>query len=200
LTDIQEARREIEETWASYRASDLSGGREEMADEVAALFVPVNEELDALATAVNTGEADAIDPFNGRLYETVDPLTEKIAELSALEDEIAGQNAAAAQRAYGRSRITFIVVLLLSLAASVYLARRIIAMITAPLRELTDRAARIEAGELDLPDVEIQTSDEVIPGPELQRDACDAARVRRSDPRQRPGGPRRVDRQRAGEP
>ena len=70
VTAIQDARRDIAEVWDVYRASDLSLGREEMAGEVAALFEPVNEELDALLAAVRTGQPDAIDSFNGRLYET----------------------------------------------------------------------------------------------------------------------------------
>jgi methyl-accepting chemotaxis protein len=161
VADIEDTRSRIADTWASYRARDLSLGREELADEIAALFPPVDEELDAVAAAVRTGEPDAIDVFDGRLYETIDPLTEKIAQLSALEERIAERQAASAQGSYERNRVAFIVVLLGSLGISIYLARRIIAMITTPLRQLRERAAHIQAGALDQPDVEVRTTDEI---------------------------------------
>ncbi|TDO98921.1 methyl-accepting chemotaxis protein [Marinomonas balearica] len=89
LRGIQQARSEIKQKWQKYMATALKPEEAKLAHEAEALFIDANNSLDQLENALkNTTEADlknTVSAFNGPLYKTIDPISEKITELVALQ-------------------------------------------------------------------------------------------------------------------
>ncbi len=97
LTGIQQARKEIKQRWQKYRATTLTPEEIKLAKEAELLFVDANRSLDMLEIALKEeregGEMliHKLEAFNGPLYYTIDPISEKITELVALQLTLAKQ-------------------------------------------------------------------------------------------------------------
>ena len=95
LTGVQKARLEISQKWQKYMATRLTKEEAKLAKEAQVLFVDANRSLDELETALKASKqgdmSHKLSAFNGPLYQTIDPISEKITELVALQLEVARQ-------------------------------------------------------------------------------------------------------------
>ena len=95
LTGVQKARLEISQKWQKYMATSLTKEEAKLAKEAQVLFVDANRSLDELETALKASKqgdmSHKLSAFNGPLYQTIDPISEKITELVALQLEVASQ-------------------------------------------------------------------------------------------------------------
>lgn len=93
LKGIQQARKEIKQKWKKYRSTSLTLEESKLAKEAEVLFIDANRSLDQLETALKEGKqgnkAHKLDAFNGPLYKTIDPISEKVTELVALQLTVA---------------------------------------------------------------------------------------------------------------
>lgn len=95
LEGVQQARKEIVQKWQKYMATSLTQEELKLANEAESLFVNANRSLDALedalAGAKQNDMTQQLEAFNGPLYQTIDPISEKITELVALQLAVAKQ-------------------------------------------------------------------------------------------------------------
>ncbi|ADZ92036.1 methyl-accepting chemotaxis protein [Marinomonas mediterranea] len=128
LRGIQQARSEIKQKWQKYMATALKPEEAKLAHEAEALFIDANNSLDQLESALkNTTEADlknTVSAFNGPLYKTIDPISEKITELVALQLAVAKQEREDIQSDYKKQKIllwvlTALIILLLIISGYV---------------------------------------------------------------------------------
>ena len=95
LEGVQQARKEIVQKWQKYMATSLTQEELKLANEAENLFVNANRSLDALedalAGAKQNDMTQQLEAFNGPLYQTIDPISEKITELVALQLAVAKQ-------------------------------------------------------------------------------------------------------------
>ncbi|WCN14050.1 HAMP domain-containing protein [Marinomonas mediterranea] len=128
LRGIQQARSEIKQKWQKYMATALKPEEAKLAHEAEALFIDANNSLDQLENALkNTTEADlknTVSAFNGPLYKTIDPISEKITELVALQLAVAKQEREDIQSDYKKQKIllwvlTALIILLLIISGYV---------------------------------------------------------------------------------
>lgn len=94
LKDVRLAKQQIRSKWDAYMATSLTKEEAQLADEAKALFSAadlainnVEQTLSQLSGNVR-GQLDAID---GPLYDQVDPISDKLAELIALQLRVAGE-------------------------------------------------------------------------------------------------------------
>jgi len=93
LKGVQQARREITQKWQKYMSTTLTTDEAKLAKEAEVLFVDANRSLDKLESALRDSKQNnmthKLEAFNGPLYQTIDPISEKITELVALQLAVA---------------------------------------------------------------------------------------------------------------
>jgi methyl-accepting chemotaxis protein len=109
LEGVRSARKEIDEKWKKYMATTLTTEEAQLAQESEERFGPANQSLDELERALenlSSGNiAGQLNDFDGPLYDTIDPIGEKIAELISLQLRVAGEERATISEAYSNALI-----------------------------------------------------------------------------------------------
>ena len=117
LAGVREARDDIAEHWNTFLATELTTREARLADEARGLFRAANADLDQLESALSgmSGNvAGQLSAFNGPLYDSIDPISDKITELVDLQIEVASQEASAIASLYDRSLMLFAGVVLVA--------------------------------------------------------------------------------------
>ncbi|WP_018871947.1 methyl-accepting chemotaxis protein [Thioalkalivibrio sp. ALJ16] len=146
LAGVREARADIDAHWSSYLATDLTPREEQLADEARGLFRAANADLDRLETALAalSGNVEGqLSDFNGPLYDTIDPISDKITELVDLQIEVAGQEAGDIRALYDRSLVIFAVVVLLALGLVLSAGWWTYASVAVPIQRMRETMAAI---------------------------------------------------------
>lgn len=154
LKDMQRAQKIIKENWAQYRQRKLGPEEEELAHEAEELFEEADKgivEVIGVMKAMGSelvfdedGETPIAD-YDGDLYDRVDPIARKIAELSDYQIRIANAERKSSQALYEKSRTAFVaiaVVTVLVLALSGVWVMRSISRPLDKLRSSIERAER----------------------------------------------------------
>ncbi len=106
LQGVQNARKEIAEKWQKYMATALTPDEARLAQEAQSLFLPANRSLDQLENTLrqagNGMISGQLNTFDGPLYQTIDPISEKITELVALQLRVAAKERANIEAAYNQ--------------------------------------------------------------------------------------------------
>ena len=144
---ILEAQARIEKNWQKYMATELTTEEAQLASEAASLFKQadqsINELLPVLASMQGMQKGQ-LDQFDGALYSTIDPISDKIAELLLLQLRVAGEVRGELAESYDLAKtiqIIEIAVILLAVAVLGYLVAK---AITDPLDSMFKTIKRIE--------------------------------------------------------
>ena len=132
LKGVQDARKEISVKWKKYMATTLTKEEAKLAREAGTLFIAANKSLDQLeAWLKKAGSGKVVDQlgdFDGPLYDTIDPISEKITELVGLQLRVAGEEKVAIDITY-KNQVMYmlllggvILIVLSVMAYSVYLS------------------------------------------------------------------------------
>ncbi|MBB1486563.1 MCP four helix bundle domain-containing protein, partial [Oceanospirillum sediminis] len=91
---IQEAQSRIDKTWKVYTATDMTEKEAQLVKEAQVLFLQANQSIDALQdklSGMKGTQKGLLDQFDGTLYSTIDPISDKIARnYSAARSKISG--------------------------------------------------------------------------------------------------------------
>jgi len=165
LEGIQKSRREIDEKWQKYMATELTTEEAQLAKEAETLFVAANNSLDQLESAMRSKSSGYIQgqlaDFDGPLYTTIDPISEKITELIGLQLRVAAE-----ERQQISDTYNFAVVVMISLGVAVIiilaiLGKLVYGSIRTPLDALNSAMNKV-AAESDLKaDVPVIGKDEL---------------------------------------
>nr|WP_199248117.1 methyl-accepting chemotaxis protein [[Phormidium] sp. ETS-05] len=108
LTAIERAMRDSDREWKAYRATQLTPEEARLVAETEDLLFSANQEIAILRQVLATGDNREISNFDGRLYDTIDPLTAKLHELIQLQLEVAAQERNKATQVYATTQLIFI--------------------------------------------------------------------------------------------
>lgn len=165
LKGIQKSRNEIDEKWQKYMATTLTTEEAQLAKEAEVLFVAANKSLDELEAAMRSKSSGYIqgqlEDFDGPLYTTIDPISEKITELISLQLRVAAQERQAVSDTYN-----FAILVMVSLGVAIIiilaiLGKLVYGSIKTPLDALNSAMNKV-AAESDLKvDVPVVGKDEL---------------------------------------
>lgn len=116
LNQVTRANTTIQNQWEEYKQTEFTSREQELVDEAEILFEDANREVQNIIRALRRGDRKAVVAFDGNLYNNIDPITDKIRELSKLQLEIAREKRAEAQSLYQWFTVVFIFLALLALA------------------------------------------------------------------------------------
>jgi len=134
---IAKARAQIDQTWSKYMATELTAEESRLAEEARSLFAAANRDIDTASAllrdlaARGTNPAGQLNSVDGMLYRSVDPISEKIGELVALQLRVAGEERDRINAAYEQELIILLVstiaviVILSGLSVAVYRSIRV---------------------------------------------------------------------------
>ena len=115
LVSINNALRLVPPNWDKYKKTGLTKKEEQMVAEVEILFAEADSQIEGLRQVLEREDRLGLEAFDGSLYDTIDPLTAKLQELSDLQLRVAEQERQKAAAVYQRTRAIFIPLLLLAL-------------------------------------------------------------------------------------
>ncbi|WP_445945971.1 methyl-accepting chemotaxis protein [Shewanella sp.] len=121
---LEDAKSNIDTRWKKYMATELTMDESRLAKEADAMFGPANKQINLLinklggmAGNINGQLNDEIIP----LYQVIDPISGKIAELVALQIQVAGEEKQAVNDVYTSSISLFMLIAVIAIAASLAL-------------------------------------------------------------------------------
>ena len=145
---VRAAQAEIQAKWRAYMATQLTPEEARLASEAERLFKAANADIARLLDALGGLGADGkgrLAAFDGPLYDSIDPISEKITELVDLQLRVAGEERDAVHALYTGAKSFFMVLIAAAVAAVVVLAHFTMSSINGPLAAL--RAAISETAE-----------------------------------------------------
>lgn len=119
---MTESSRNISEKWDGYMATTLTDEESRLAKEANRLFTPANQEISRLVSKLNSMQGSPTGQLNddiSPLYDVIDPISGKIAELVSLQLRVAGEEKDRVDEIYSSSMKIFIVLTLIAIVASV---------------------------------------------------------------------------------
>ncbi|ABV38309.1 methyl-accepting chemotaxis sensory transducer [Shewanella sediminis HAW-EB3] len=119
---MTESSRNISEKWDGYMATTLTDEESRLAKEANRLFTPANQAISQLVSKLNSMQGAATGQLNddiAPLYDVIDPISGKIAELVSLQLRVAGEEKDKVDEIYSSSMKIFIVLTLIAIVASV---------------------------------------------------------------------------------
>lgn len=162
LKGVQEASQRIDAEWGAYMATTLTPEEERLSREAEQLFGPANRDIQRLSTLLQnrSGQIEGqLSEFNGPLYQSIDPISGKIAELIELQLRVAKEERDSSVVAFSQ---TLTLIMALSLAAIIIsglIGWWITRSITRPLGVAVQAAERLAEGDLTT-HIEVTSKDE----------------------------------------
>lgn len=159
INNVEYARKDIMQEWDAYMATELTAEEAYLANEAEKLFVPAVQEiqnLDSYLRSLPTGNIEGLlTRFDGPLYQVIDPISDKIAELVDLQLRVAQQEYNHINYIYDRSiktmifvgSVTAIILLLINVNNFVVIRQSISKMRRAMTTVSSDMDLTIEAKE-----------------------------------------------------
>ena len=167
--NLADAQRIIAELWTHYMATALTPEERVLADEAEALFGPANAAISRARTTLQgmsgavPGQLAALD---GPLYDTVDPISAKINELSELQLRVAKSDTKHATEVFEHATVVLLAVIALAAGVSAVAGRLIVGHLWQALgaepSELSDIAKRVASGDLHAASAAAAPSDSVL--------------------------------------
>ena len=101
--EIQQSMRQISKEWDAYMATTLTVEEAKLAQEAIKLFVPANQDIQRLEAVLKSKSGKIpgqLAEFNGPLYLTIDPISDKIGALVEMQLRVAKEEFVAGEARY----------------------------------------------------------------------------------------------------
>ena len=155
LKEIQQGTRQIKAEWAAYMATSLTVEEAKLAQEAIKLFAPADQDIQRLETLLK-GKSGKIPgelaDFNGPLYATIDPISDKIGALVELQLRVAREEFIAAEARYQRSMLLLsalvVIAVLGCVVAGFLITRSVVRRIGGEPEYVAAIAHRVASGDL----------------------------------------------------
>ena len=151
LKAVQLAQADIHREWAAYMATTLTVEEARLADEAKQLMAKADAQVATFVEALKPLQgkiAGQLGAFDGPLYDTVDPISEKIAELITLQLRVAGEVHAEAGSTYQSVVWQTVALIAAAILLSMLVGWAVTKSITRPLAKAVDWARTIAQGDL----------------------------------------------------
>jgi methyl-accepting chemotaxis protein len=147
----------VQKTWADYMATKLTPEEARLARQAEGLFGPANAAIDRAAQMLKgkTGKvAGLLNDIDGPLYDDIDPISGKLAELVELQLRVAKSDTDMGVAVYHQARALSLALMGVALAAAVVsgllIARSLMGALGAEPAALSEAARRVAEGDLRL--------------------------------------------------
>ena len=153
IASIEGAQKQIDQLWGDFMKTKLTDKEAEIAGDTQKLQITAAKSIETLKTILRNNDNPALVEFIvDELYPSIEPLSDKLAELVALQIEVSKEEYERAAIASSRATATSLIVLLVALTAGVLLAVVVARQITRELggepSEVAMIASSIANGDL----------------------------------------------------
>lgn len=155
--DIRSAQKRIEETWNRYLQTSLTEDESRLVMDAAQLFSLADSDIESVLRRLDSLSGDVkgqLDTYDGPLYNSIDPISEKITELADLQLSVAEEKYLLSKEAFVRVKQTTIVILIvalsISLVAVLNLYRWLIRQVGSEPSLVVNVTSQIAAGNLSV--------------------------------------------------
>ncbi|PUA29481.1 MAG: hypothetical protein B0W54_02515 [Cellvibrio sp. 79] len=151
LAEVDTANQLIEKKWQAYITTHLIPQEEKLVNEATQLFQPANNSIHELRTVLQGKKGlipGELDNFDGELYKTIDPISNKITQLINLQLDIVDNEHNSSSARYERISLLStigIVTAILASIASFFVGSTIIAQLSKLGTEPADLAVAVKA-------------------------------------------------------
>ncbi|XZG70213.1 methyl-accepting chemotaxis protein [Chitinibacteraceae bacterium HSL-7] len=149
---VTAARSDIRADWQAYMATQLTPREAALAKEAAGLFVPADAAVERLLARLATLQGrvpGALDEFDGPLYQAIDPIGGKVAELIQLQLDVAKHEFDESSATYLSVRVVAISAIVIGVVLAVVWGWMLLRAISVPLNRAVFVARRIAEGQVD---------------------------------------------------
>ena len=163
LEAIENARHVIDREWQAYLATQLTDREAALVSEAETLFDPADRAVDELTAALQgeTGTiAGLLNAFDGALYASIDPISNKIGELIDLQLREAHRGMEHSQAQYQSAMMKTVVLGVVAILISLGVALVVTRGITRALGRAVAQAKAVAAGDLTQR-VEVDSTNEI---------------------------------------
>lgn len=164
LQQIYKADKRIATNWQAYTSTNLTNEENILVNEAKQLFTAANQaikQVEATLAEMGTVNNGALAQYNGQLYKTIDPISEKVTELIELQLAVAKQEYDMATIVYDENSSRFIFLSLFAFLGVAVLGTWVSKSITQPLEILRNVIEKTQQ-ESDLTlRVKVLSSDEI---------------------------------------
>jgi methyl-accepting chemotaxis protein len=139
---LVDAKKNITTRWKKYMQTELTVEEARLANEADAMFDPADMQIDKLITKLKTLSGNVSGQLSSEivpLYQVIDPISGKIAELVSLQIKVAGDEKQAVNDVYTSSSSLFILIAALSVAASLALNIWVRRSVMAPVNDILSK-------------------------------------------------------------
>ncbi len=147
LADVQKASAEIRTVWNRYLTLPKTEQETELVNQAKRLFGAADTaigQVEAALSVMSGSVAGQLDRFDGPLYNQIDPISDKLAELIALQLTLAKTIRDDIQSSTSATTVTYIVATLFVIAAMLGLSFYVAKSIVAPLLKLRNTMGKVE--------------------------------------------------------
>lgn len=147
ISGIDSAEQRIADNWKLYTSTELTSEEARLAKEAEQLFIPANKSIIELRNYLSSRSGmipNQLNDYDGELYATIDPISDKIAELLALQLRVAGEQRQILKESYNANTIMVVIGLFIIISAVVGLGLLVARAITNPLTAMRDTIKNIE--------------------------------------------------------
>lgn len=142
LATVKQARAESKAIWQDYLKTKLTAEEAELAQEIEELFTLADNQLDLLIEILESRDRARLADLKSNLYQTIDPITEKLNDLIVLQRDAAAAERLIATQLYQWILRIFIPLLVITIGVAVSPLRRLISQaITSTLEEMVNTVA-----------------------------------------------------------
>lgn len=143
---VQKAQAQISETWRKYMATELTPEEARLASEAKVLFGAADRDISAVSSklaGISGSAAGQLNEFDGPMYASVDPISDKISELVSLQLRVAGEERDMVNAAYEQELLVLSVVTVGTIVILTLFSVAVYRSVRGPLDQMRETMERI---------------------------------------------------------
>ncbi|WP_447078958.1 methyl-accepting chemotaxis protein [Shewanella algae] len=147
-TALDEADKSIKQRWQDYTATQLTSRESQLVNEAKRLFIPADEQIKRLQNKLATMSGNIQGQLSQEiipLYQVIDPISGKIADLVTLQLDVARQERDQAQNLYSSSVVLFISLVSVAIIASLLLSVWVNRSVMLPIGDILTQLKKIRS-------------------------------------------------------
>ncbi|MDQ2103050.1 methyl-accepting chemotaxis protein [Azospirillum isscasi] len=148
LSSVRKAKDDIRSRWSAYLANRLNAEEAALAAQIKPDMAKADEAVERLIGILSAKDGSALDGFvRKELYQTIDPVTDRIGLLIDLQVRIAGENYEEAQATHRAAAMTSWILLGVGTAMALLGMAVVVLRVVRPVGGLTESMRRIAGGD-----------------------------------------------------
>ncbi|MBP2312122.1 methyl-accepting chemotaxis protein [Azospirillum soli] len=148
LASAQKAKADIGSRWQAYLATSLAPEEVELVNQIKPLMLKADETVDRLTRILTAKDAAGLDTFVRKdLYQTIDPVTDRIGSLIDLQVRLADESYREAVQAYDEARLVSLLLLAVAVLAVLAGVLVVTGRVVRPIESLTAVMQRMAGGD-----------------------------------------------------